>query len=181
MATGFDAVSLADVAARVGLARTAMYNYFPDRESLLFAWTDREVQRTLSELQSQLENAGASAEKLQIFVRSQLVEFKARHLPPGKEVFQFLRPETYEQFMHHIEPLDSVLLSIISEGVEGGEFAPADLAATVTMVMACIGTERVPLATGSGSVDEATKRVTKFVLRALSSETHVSPKKKKGS
>ena len=167
MAKGFDAVTLADVAAQVGLARTAIYNYFPDREALLFAWTDREVRRTLETLEKDLAKAKTFSEKLGVFIRSQLVEFGRRHLPPGKEVVQFMRPETYGRFMDHIEPLEKVLRDIISQGVESKEFSRVDPANAVPMVMACIGSERVPLATGVVDVDEATKRVSEFVLRAL--------------
>lgn len=167
MSKGFDAVSLADVAAQAGLARTAIYNYFSDREALLFAWTDREVRKTLDTLEGELANANSYAEKLRIFVRSQLVEFGRRHLPPGKEVVQFLRPETYGSFMDHIEPLDRVLRDVIAEGIEAKEFTKVDPADTARMVMACIGAERVPLATGSADVDESSRRVSEFVLRAL--------------
>lgn len=167
MEKGFDAVTLADVAAQVGLARTAIYNYFPDREALLFAWTDREVRRTLDALQQDLDKAGNYADKLRVFVHSQLIEFHQRHLPPGKEVVQFLRPETYGRFMDHIEPLEKVLRDIISEGLEAKEFSEVDPASAVPMVMACIGAERVPLSTGTDDVEVATERVTSFVLRAL--------------
>ena len=54
MSKGFSVVSLADVAAHAGLARTAIYSYFPDRESLLFAWTEREVQRTIAILDQEV-------------------------------------------------------------------------------------------------------------------------------
>ena len=167
MAKGFDAVTLADVAAQVGLARTAIYNYFPDREALLFAWTDREVRRTLESLEKELAKAEKFAEKLEVFIRSQLVEFGRRHLPPGKEVVQFMSPETYGRFMDHIEPLEKVLLDIVGQGVEAKEFSKIDPENAVPMVMACIGSERVPLSTGAIDVDEATKRVADFVLRAL--------------
>lgn len=179
LARGFDSVSLADVAAKAGLARTAIYNYFSDREALLFAWTEREVGRTLADLEENLAVAKTSAEKLQIFVHSQLEEFRARHLPPGKEAMQFLRPETFQQFMHHIGPLEKVLRDVIEEGVSAGEFAHVDPDATLPMVMACIGAERVPLATGSDDVDEATQRVTDFVLRALGADTRKAQKRRK--
>jgi AcrR family transcriptional regulator len=167
MAKGFDTVTLADVAAQVGLARTAIYNYFPDREALLFAWTDREVQRTVEQLEQELSQVDSYAEKLRVFVRSQLIEFGRRHLPPGKEVVQFMRPETYGRFMDHIEPLEKVLRDIIGKGLEAKEFSDTDPASAVPMVMACIGAERIPLATGTGEVEAATKQVSQFVLRAL--------------
>jgi len=168
MSKGYATVSLADVASHAGLARTAIYNYFPDRESLLFAWTEREVARTIAILEQEVAAVKTCAEKLHIFVRLQLVDFAARHLPPGKEVMQFLQPETYGRFMQHIEPVEAILRDILAEGVSSGEFAKLDPADTVPMMMACIGAERGPVASRARSVDEASDRVTDFLLRALS-------------
>jgi AcrR family transcriptional regulator len=171
MARGYDVISLADVAAHVGLARTAIYNYFPDRESLLFKWTDREVRRTLAILERELSEAASSAEKLRVFVRLQLADFANRHLPPGQEVIQFLKPETYQRFMDHISPVERMLREIISEGVQTGEFRPVDPGATVPLVLACIGAERAPLASRAHGLDEATEQVTTFLLQALTPAT----------
>ncbi|MGH2812978.1 MAG: TetR/AcrR family transcriptional regulator [Actinomycetota bacterium] len=167
LSRGYAEVSLADVASAAGLARTAIYTYFPNRESLLFAWTDREVRNTIERLELEVAEAGSYAEKLRVFVRHQLAEFSTRHLPPGREVIQFLKPETYERFMNHIEPLERILRNIVERGVEAKEFADVDPASTVSLVMACIGSERVPLATGIHEAGEAEERLSNFLLRAL--------------
>jgi AcrR family transcriptional regulator len=180
---GYTEVSLADVAGQAGLARTAIYNYFPDREALLFAWTDREVRRTLAILEREVAETDSCTEKLRIFVRMQLVDFANRHLPPGQEVVQFLRPETYGRFMEHIEPVERTLREILTEGVESGDFARHDPATTVPLVMACIGAERAPLASRAHDVEEATERVTGFLLRALGGveAAAAAPKKPRAS
>jgi len=167
MERGFAEVSLADVASEAGIARTAIYNYFPDREALLFAWTDREMTRTLARLEAALAHAPSAAAKLKVFVKHQLEEFESRHLPPGREVMQLLQPETFRRFMEHIAPIEGHLSTIVTEGMEAGEFAEGDPAAMIQMILACIGSERAPLATKSHTVKESTDRVTSFILRAL--------------
>lgn len=167
MSKGFADVSMADVAADAGFARTAIYNYFPDREALLFAWTEREVSRAMTLLRERVVESSSCAEKLRVFIRAQLEGFGTRHLPPGQEVMQLLRPETYKSFMSHIEPLEQMLSEIVTEGIAVGEFADVSPAGTVPMIMACIGAERGPLASGTHSIDEASERVAAFVLRAL--------------
>lgn len=176
MSKGYDGMSLADVAALAGLARTAVYNYFTDRESLLIAWTDREVGRTIDALTEQLDKAGSATEKLRMFVRSQLESFATSHLPPGLEVGQLLGPETHQRFMKHVAPLEDLCLEILKEGVASREFTGVDAEATVPMVLACIGAERVPLAMRTRDVGESSERVTKFLLRALGAE---EPKQRK--
>ncbi|MHB8512623.1 MAG: TetR/AcrR family transcriptional regulator [Actinomycetota bacterium] len=170
MSRGFAAVSLADVAAHAGLARTAIYNYFPDREALLFAWTEREVARAINLLRESVAEATTCSDKLCVFIMGQLEGFGTRHLPPGQEVMQFLRPEIYQSFMTHIEPIERLLFEIISEGLESKEFQNVDPKDAVQLIMACIGSERAPLASGMHSIDEAAERVTQFVLRALGAE-----------
>jgi AcrR family transcriptional regulator len=186
MSRGYSAVSLADVAQQAGLARTAIYNYFPDRESLLFLWTEREVRRAIAILEQEIAEAPTSAEKLRAFVRLQLHDFARRHLPPGQEVIQFLQPETYGRFMQHIEPLERILVQVISDGAESGDFSTDDPTSVVPMIMACIGAERGPIASRAHTVEEATDRVTDFLLRALApgNSTGAKPKprpKKKAS
>lgn len=170
MSKGYDGVSLADVASTAGLARTAIYNYFQDRESLLIGWTDREVGRTLEGLTKRLGEASSSVAKLELFVRSQLESFATNHLPPGLEVGQLLGPEAHERFMKHVAPLEDMCLQILKEGTGSGEFTGIDAEATVPMVLGCIGAERVPLATGTRDVNESSGRVTTFLLRALGAE-----------
>jgi AcrR family transcriptional regulator len=171
MQKGYDGVSLADVANKAGLARTAIYNYFQDRESLLFAWTDREVRQNIEVLEGQITEADTYSEKLRCFVRGQLEAFTSRHLPPGQEVIQFLGPDAFRRFMDHVAPVEAILRAILDQGTAAGEFGDVDPDPTVPMILACIGAERVPLATGQHDVDDSTDRVTDFLLRALTASS----------
>jgi AcrR family transcriptional regulator len=164
---GYSDVSLTDVAARAGLVRTALYNYFQDRESLLLAWTEREVSRTVEELQRTVDGDAPSVDKLRESVRLQLIAFTAAHLPPGREVAHFLGQETYTRFMQHVDPIETAVRQIIAEGIKRGEFADIPPQSVVPLIQGCIGAERVPLATGEHDLEEATDRVTNFLLRAL--------------
>lgn len=179
MERGYADLSLADVASHAGIARTAIYNYFPDREALFFAWTDREVANTLKIVERDLASVASYAEKLRVFVHSQLTQFVARHLPPGKEAMQFLGPGNHDRFTHHIEPMETLLRDVLQQGMAVGEFEAADPEGTVPLVMACIGAERVPLASRRHDVDEATERVTSFLLRALVPVAHVPARAKR--
>jgi AcrR family transcriptional regulator len=40
---GYAAVTLADIAAEVGLARTSLYRYFPDKDHILLTWLRTEI------------------------------------------------------------------------------------------------------------------------------------------
>lgn len=173
---GYDAVKLSDVAQAVGLARSAIYNYFPDREALLFAWTDRLVAQTIEELERETAEAETCAEKLAVFVRVELQSFAEAHLQPGREVVHLMGPESFARFMAHIEPVEALLRTILVEGMDAGEFRRSDPDELLPMIMATIGAERGPMSSGAHALDEASPRVTGFLLRALGADTaHDAP------
>ena len=47
---GLTAVTMSAIAERTGIGRATLYKYFPDVESILWAWHDRQVARHLEEL-----------------------------------------------------------------------------------------------------------------------------------
>jgi AcrR family transcriptional regulator len=69
---GFADVTMADIATRVGLARTSLYRYFPDKDHILLAWLRTEVD-TLVERSHAIAAADAPAtERLTRWLRLQL-------------------------------------------------------------------------------------------------------------
>jgi AcrR family transcriptional regulator len=49
---GYAAVTLADIAAAVGLARTSLYRYFPDKDHILLAWLRSEIDELVERSQA---------------------------------------------------------------------------------------------------------------------------------
>lgn len=162
---GYDAVSLADVAARVGLARTAIYNYFPDKEALLLAHTDRELEGLLAQLREELAAAPTAAGKLRIIVTRHAAGLSGRPLLPGPGVAGLVGSRTYERLEDHLAPLENLLRDIIAEGVASGELDVPDVDSATALAFACIGAERVPV--GAHTTGPAVDDVVDFVLRAL--------------
>lgn len=62
---GYGEVSLADIAAEVGLARNSLYRYVPDKVHLLVDWFRDAVPRTIDEWESAVAGDGSAAERLQ--------------------------------------------------------------------------------------------------------------------
>lgn len=69
---GPEAVSVAEVARRVGLSRPALYEYFSSREELLAAILDQELPRFQADLAHAVAAAGSLPEKVEAHVRTQL-------------------------------------------------------------------------------------------------------------
>ncbi|MBN2622508.1 MAG: TetR/AcrR family transcriptional regulator, partial [Acidimicrobiales bacterium] len=51
-ARGYTEVTLADIAAAVGLARTSLYRYFPDKDHILLAWLRTEIDELVERSQA---------------------------------------------------------------------------------------------------------------------------------
>lgn len=166
-AEGVDRLSMAEVAARAGLNRSVVYNYFADIRSLLIAYAEHETTRFMAELTGTLASAGTATDRIIVYVRRQLADFVAHPQPAGPELATLLGPDGYRRMHAHVEPLGRLLTGIIAGGVATGEFAPCDPAATAELVHACLGAERYPLGRGLRDLDAITDRVTTFVLRSL--------------
>jgi AcrR family transcriptional regulator len=69
---GPEAVSVAEVARRVGLSRPALYEYFSSRDQLLAAILDEEMPLWQAELARAVAAAGSLPEKVEAHVRTQL-------------------------------------------------------------------------------------------------------------
>ena len=163
---GYDSLTLADVAKAAGLARTAIYNYFPDKESLLVAYATRETDRFVEQLDEALRSIDNPVDQLRTYIRLQLEYFSANHLPPGPALRLLLPDSAAKDVLEHIDTLERRLHDIVRRGRERRYFRAEDLDATVAMIAACVGRA------GSDSDDAEHLRTAidateAFVLRAV--------------
>nr|WP_221472048.1 TetR/AcrR family transcriptional regulator [Amycolatopsis umgeniensis] len=158
---GFDAITLAGVAAEAGLGRTAMYNHFPDKESLLVAFVEDEATRYVERLTAAVATADTPVAKLSTFVRLQLRVLAEYHLPPGTALASALAPAAYRRISAHADPITSQLREILAEGVPEED---PDL--LIPMITAALGSRQV-VDVPPERLDEAIEGAVRFVLRAV--------------
>ncbi|MDE3719803.1 TetR/AcrR family transcriptional regulator [Nocardiopsis sp. N85] len=164
---GIDRVSMTDVANAAGITRTALYNYFPDKPTLLLAFTEEVNNRFVESYRRELPSGVSAARRLSAFVRLQLQGIMAHPHPPAAELGASLGPQAYRALAAHVAPMQSLLTEILEEGIAGGEFdaMPAEAVARLTLSM--VGSQRLPLVSGDIDLEETHALVTRFVLRAL--------------
>ncbi|CAL9425684.1 hypothetical protein SUDANB121_01962 [Nocardiopsis dassonvillei] len=164
---GIDRVSMTDVANAAGITRTALYNYFPDKPTLLLAFTEEVNNRFVENYRRELPSGVSAARRLSAFVRLQLEGIVAHPHPPAAELGASLGPQAYQALAAHVAPMQSLLTEILEEGIAGGEFdaMPAEAVARLTLSM--VGSQRIPLVSGEIDPEETHALVTRFVLRAL--------------
>ncbi len=126
---GYAAVSMRQIAAEVGVQVGALYNYTPDKQSLLFTLMQEHMSGLLAawRMQQGPENSTA-LQGLLAFVDCHL----RYHLPRSEAVFiayMELRNLTADNF-DHLEKMrksyEDALEAIIKKGMQTGEFEVAD-------------------------------------------------------
>jgi AcrR family transcriptional regulator len=61
---GFAATDLADIAKQVGLARSSLYRYFPDKDHILLRWFERELEPVIERATAIANGPGPAEDRL---------------------------------------------------------------------------------------------------------------------
>ncbi len=123
---GFAAVSMRKIAAEVGVQAGALYNYTPDKQSLLARLMECHMEDLIAAYN---EPEGASPlERLEYLVRFQIDQNRER----ADQVFiaymelRNLTPENFAQIEDLRRAYESKLEAILRDGIEQGVFAVKD-------------------------------------------------------
>ena len=163
---GFDAITLAGVASAAGVGRTALYNHFPDKESLLVAFVEDEAAQYVTRLTEAVEAQADPVDRLATFVRLQLRVLAEYHLPPGAALASALAPAAYRRISAHADPITDRLRAILADGVDLGRWPAEDPDVLIPMITAALGNRT--LVDGSPDrLDEVVEAAVRFVLRAV--------------
>ena len=162
---GFDAIRLADIAAAAGVGRTAVYNHFADKESLLLGFIAHEAQLYVDALEDALDAVTDPVAQLRTYVRQQTQPTFVFHLAPGADLRSVLSRGTRLRLREHVVGVEAILRRILTAGIEAGAFPDQDLDTTVSLVHACLSGRG---ASSDGVARERALVATEaFVLRAV--------------
>ncbi|TDQ46604.1 TetR/AcrR family transcriptional regulator [Actinorugispora endophytica] len=167
---GIDEISMTDVAVASGVTRTALYNYFPDKPALLLAFTERVTADFMRRCQEDLPRDMSAARRLARFVRFQLEGVVEHPHPAAAELGASLGPHVHQALADHVAPMQRLLTEILQEGLDAGEFDGVPPEPTAKLILALIGSQRVPLLRGEADLAQAYSLVTGFTLRALGAD-----------
>lgn len=124
---GFAAVSMRQIAGEVGVQAGALYNYTPDKQSLLFDLMQRHMEGLLAEVASRVMG-DTPTDRLQSFVRFHI----GYHIDRPDEVFiaymelRSLSPENFARIETQRRRYEDVLEAILQDGVVQGAFSVPD-------------------------------------------------------
>jgi AcrR family transcriptional regulator len=125
---GVASVTMSEIAARTGIGRATLYKYFPDVESILLAWHERQVERHLALLTAADVRAGSPMDRIEAVLSA----FAGiAHQSHGADPAAALHGQPHVS--HAQEHLTAFLAGLLAEGAASGELrddvAPRELAA----------------------------------------------------
>jgi TetR/AcrR family transcriptional regulator len=136
---GYHATTLDDIAEHVGVRKTALYHYFPDKEAILYE-CHRE---SLSEVRRLMTIAGKSSasasERLGLVIKEH-VRVMIETLEGSPLAFEVtaLSPERQAEVIEARDKYERGLRKIIDSGVKAGEFRQVDSKLAVFAILGAI-------------------------------------------
>lgn len=162
---GYDAVTLAEVAATAAIGRTAMYNYYPDKQTLLIAYTAHETGQYLERLQSALAGVGTPIDRLRVYVHMQLKQLATQQIAPST-LARILTDGGHHKMLEHLAPIWGLLRTIITDAIEQRYLPEEDVDLLLPLVTATIAGRSTAELSGP-ALERAIQTTIEFVLRGL--------------
>jgi AcrR family transcriptional regulator len=121
-AHGLAAVTMSQIAEETGIGRATLYKYFPDVESILLAWHERQVAGHLAQLAAVRDQAGDPGQRLEAVLESYALHHHgaALHARPhhGTELAAFLHRGAH--MAHAQQELINLIRDLLAEGARSG-------------------------------------------------------------
>lgn len=136
---GYHATTLEDIAGRLGLQKTALYHYFPDKEAILYAChleSLAELERLVPEARARFRSA---SEQLAHVIREH-VRVMTDTLQGSPLAFEVtaLSPAHQREIIAGRDAYERALRKIIERGIQAGELRPTDAKIAVFAILGAI-------------------------------------------
>lgn len=136
---GYHATTLDDIAVRLGVHKTALYHYFPDKESILYACHREslaEIVRLLEEARARYDRPG---ERL-AFLVSEHVRVMTDTLEGSPLAFEVtaLTPAHQGEIIALRDRYERALRRLVAHGMEAGEFRRVNPKTAVFAILGAI-------------------------------------------
>ncbi len=169
---GYEQTSIAEIASKVGVVEGAIYKHVATKRDLLFEAMCTFYGPMIAQTREQLAGVQGTRNRLRFLIWRQLKGFADE---PGicRLVIQDIRPrhDYHDSVVHELNrESTSLVLGVIEEGIEGGEFR-ADLPAAMVRDMIYGGIEHVAWKTLSGrgaiDIDEVADDMSELIMRGI--------------
>ena len=134
----YDQVTLAEIASAAGVSRTAIYNHFPDKESIVLAFAADETDRYLEELDEALDGVGDPVAGLRIYVEHHLRMRQSLHFGLGPALYGVLSADSMVEIRKHVRLVERAVRALLHQGMAAGVFQVEDVDTTIALIHATL-------------------------------------------
>lgn len=170
----FDAITMSQIATRANVGRTAVYNHFADKESLLLAFMHHASGQFSLVLREALEGHEDPVEQIRIYLRAHM-ELKDRyHLSAPKSLNTQISQQNALHLRDHVDLISDILLGILRDAMGTGAIPMQNPYSLVGLTHAALSGVTLPQEIKQR--ERAIRIAEVFVLRALGvPETKLPP------
>lgn len=174
----FDTITMAQIASRAGIGRTAVYNHFEDKEVLLLAYMKEATSEFGTTLRAAVETQSDPIERLRTYIRLHLEMTSHYHYQiSGRLTLREQVSHPNSGHIHdHAGTVARYLGSLLIDAMNAGAIPKQDPRLLVPIIHACLmGAEAPEHNTESRTRAEVAEE---FILRALGvEELRITPRR----
>ena len=138
---GLRSVTMSQIAAEAGIGRATLYKYFPDVESILAAWHERQVSAHLEQLGALAHHGGGARERLETVLSTYALMQHELRVAHATELAAHLHAGTHVTRARR--RLRDFLRDLLAEGAKAGDLRddvpPEELADYCLYALAAAG------------------------------------------
>jgi AcrR family transcriptional regulator len=137
---GYEAMSLRQLAAEVGIRPSSLYNYMQTKQDLLFGLIEMHMQELLDQVDAALQGVVAPQDRLTAFVAFHVRYHMLRKSEVSVVNFELrsLDAEHYATVVEMRKRYENRLGDIIEDGIKQGVFSPVDVAVGTFAMLAML-------------------------------------------
>lgn len=164
----FDTITMAQIASRAGIGRTAVYNHFEDKEVLLLAYMKEATSEFGTTLRAAVGAQSDPIERLRTYIRLHLEMTDRYHISGRLNLREQVSHPNSGHLHDHAGAVERYLGSILVDAMNAGAIPKQDPRALVPIIHACLMGAEAP---GRPAEGRARAEVAEeFILRALGVE-----------
>jgi TetR/AcrR family transcriptional regulator, cholesterol catabolism regulator len=172
---GYGVTSMRDIATAYGCKAANIYNYFPNKEALLYEFLSSQMKLIISKIEH-LENDESMSPIEQLrFLISEHLNHTLSYRKNSHFLFDvglnWLSPAKRRKIIELRDVYDRILRKIIQRGIDVGDFADRDVKITAFNISSMIVRSIIWFSPKGGlSIDQIMDHICDFVLNGLKKE-----------
>lgn len=140
----FESITMAQISRRAGVGRTAVYNHFEDKESLLLSLMSSTTEQFTTILTEALQVVDDPLQKLRIYVRAQLELKQHYHLAEGVNLRRLTAAQPSEKLREHAHIVEHILHHLLAGAQRAGQTSVAPSPTIIALIHTCLAGQAMP-------------------------------------